>query len=146
MSYSSDESMNEVDNDDDQNPVKLFHLFLESNNLREARKLIRKYEAIQRLSPKELNQQYQLTNYRFTSRNGVLSIDSTKALNNKVSFENQQTNFNNEITRFKETHNILIHQILDRLRSLEDKNNMISDVVNEQSNTINQIVAVLNGQ
>lgn len=94
MFYSSEESSNE-----EQDPVKLFHLFIEANNLREARKLIRKYTEVQRLNPKELNNQYPLTNYRFTSRNGVLSIDSTKALNNKVSFEKPRNNKKHQKTR-----------------------------------------------
>lgn len=141
MDYSSEESSNE-----EQDPVKLFHLFIEANNLREARKLIRKYKEVQRLNPKELNNQYPLTNYRFTSRNGVLSIDSTKALNNKVSFEKQQTNINNEIDEFKSSQQILNNQILERLRTLEHKNKILKDALNQQANVINQIVSVINGQ
>lgn len=142
MDYLIEPSMNESLNEE-QDPVKLFHLFIEANNLREAS---RKYKEIQRLNPKELNNQYQLTNYRFTSRNGVLSIDSTKELNNKVSFENHQANINNETDEFKSYQQILNNQILERLRTLEHKNNILTDALNQQSHIINQIVSVINGQ
>ena len=142
----SDESINEEESMNEQDPVSLFHLYLEANDLREARKLIRKHKEIQRLNPKELNTQYPLTNYKFTSRNGVLSIDSTKALNNKVSFEQQQTDFNNEIDEFKSSQRIINNQILERLMNLERKNKILTNALNQQSIVINQIVSVINGQ
>lgn len=45
-----------MDNNE-QDHIKLFHLLLDANDLKEARKLIRKYEEIQQLNPKELNKQ-----------------------------------------------------------------------------------------
>ena len=145
MEYSSDESANDERNDD-QNPVKLFHLFLETNNLREARKLIRKYKEIQGLSPKELNNEYPLTDYRFTSRNGVLSIDSTKAQKNKISFEKQQTDINNEIDEFKSSQQVLNNHILERLNKLERKNNDITEALDRTIDAVNDILRWIHQQ
>lgn len=155
MDYSSDisidepvitQSINSNSSNEDKDPIKLFHLFMETNNLREARKLIRKYKEIQRLNPKELNKQYPMKDYRFTSRSGILTLDSIKALNNKVTFEKSQIDFNNEIDEFKSSQRVINNQLLEKIRELEYKNKMLIDKLNEYGSVINQIVAVINGE
>ena len=145
MEYSSEESINELPNDD-QDLVKLFHLYLETNNFREARNLIRKHKEIQRLSPKDLNNEYPMKDYRFTSRNGVLSIDSTKAQNNKITFERKQVDINNEIDEFKSSQQVLNNHRLERLNEIEYKNKAITDDVNRCCDTINQILIWIHQQ
>lgn len=134
--------MDETTNDQD--PVKLFHLFLDNNDLKEARKLIRKHEEIQRLNLKELNKEYPLNGYRFTSRNGVLSIDSTKALDNKVSFEQQQMNINNDFDEFKNKQRSLNVQLLESVRELEYKNKIMSNEIQNLTRSLSQVIDVIN--
>lgn len=146
MDYSSEDAIDEPKStSSNEDPIKLFHLFMETNKTREARKLIRKYKEIQRLNQQELNKQYPLNDYRFTSRNEVLTIDSIKALNNKVSFEKSQINFNNEIDEFKSSQRVINNQILEKIRELEYKNKMLINKLNEYGIAINQIISVLNG-
>ena len=89
VNFDNTEQISENNNQDDlktnssTNIIKLFYNAIERNDLQTARKMIRDNTEIQKLDPKKLNKQFPLENYKFTSRNGILVIYSTKAELNK---------------------------------------------------------------
>lgn len=51
-----------------------FYAYLSTKDIKNARKMLREYNIFNNLSSRELNKQYNLDNYKFTKRNGELTL------------------------------------------------------------------------
>ena len=140
------------------NIIKLFYNAIERNDLQTARKMIRDNTEIQKLDPKKLNKQFPLENYKFTSRNGILVIYSTKAELNKQTVTQRQNKLDDSFDEFRsEMHemnksitnelNGLINKfckICSRIALIEQKNESNEQRLNSHANVINQLVHIVN--
>lgn len=110
------------------------------------------------MDPKKLNKQFPLENYKFTSRNGILVIYSTKAELNKQTVTQRQNKLDDSFDEFRsEMHemnksitnelNELINKfckICSRIALIEQKNESNEQRLNSHANVINQLVHIVN--
>lgn len=59
---------------DDKHLYDQFYHYLSTKDIKNARKMLRDYNIFNDLSSRELNKQYNLDNYKFTKRNGELTL------------------------------------------------------------------------
>lgn len=164
VNFDNTEQISENNNKDDlktnssTNIIKLFYNAIERNDLQTARKMIRDNIEIQKLDPKKLNKQFPLENYKFTSRNGILVIYSTKAELNKQTVTQRQNKLDDSFDEFRsEMHemnksitnelNELINKfckICSRIAFIEQKNESNEQRLNSHANVINQLVHIVN--
>lgn len=140
------------------NIIKLFYNAIERNDLQTARKMIRDNTEIQKLDPKKLNKQFPLENYKFTSRNGILVIYSTKAELNKQTVTQRQNKLDDSFDEFRSEMNEMNKSITNELNELinkfckicsrialiEQKNESNEQRLNSHANVINQLVHIVN--
>ena len=80
--------------------------------------MIRDNTEIQKLDPKKLNKQFPLENYKFTSRNGILVIYSTKAELNKQTVTQRQNKLDDSFDEFRSEMNEMNKSITNELNGL----------------------------
>ena len=155
---SENDEQDNVQTSSSPNIVQMFYNAIERNDLQTARKMIRDNTEIQKLDPKKLNKQFPLQNYKFTSRNGILVIYSTKAELNKQNVTQRQNKLNDSFDEFRseiqemnknfaDELNELLNKfcrICSRIAIIEQKNESNEQRLNSHANVINQLVNIVN--
>lgn len=60
--------------EEEQQLYKQFYDYLSNKDIKNARKMLRKYNIFNKLKSRDLNEKYDLDNYKFTKHNGVLTL------------------------------------------------------------------------